>query len=80
MLRILDFFHIIQHQKDPTKLGKLIDLYCINKPAIAIAQTMYTAVGLLDHDIPVTDCQTQSWKELRQIYNYKKAGWEKIKQ
>ena len=81
LLRILDFFHLTQHQQEPTRLGRLLDLYCTNKPAIV--QNMYTAAGISDHDIPIADCNVKpslNKKVPRKIYNYKKADWENIKQ
>jgi hypothetical protein len=48
-----------------------------------MAQNMYTAAGISDHDIPIADCNikpSQNKKEPRKIYDYKKADWIKIKQ
>ncbi len=41
-LRILDVFHLIQHQRDPTKLGRLLNLFYTSK--LAIVQIIHTTL------------------------------------
>ena len=80
LLEILDEHHLTQHQLEPTREGKVLDLFCTNKPSLV--KSMHTIPGISDHDIPTADCTISphyNKKMPRTVFNYKKADWEKIK-
>ncbi len=71
---------LTQHQIEPTRMGRTLDLFFTNKPRIV--QSMHTLPGISDHDIPVADCDIKpsySKKQPRKIYKYKKANWDQMR-
>ncbi len=64
LLRILDHFHLTQHQRKPNRQGRLLDLLFTNK--LAIVANLYTAAGKIR-------------KNQEKYIIIKKADWDKIK-
>ena len=46
--------HVCQMQREPTCEGRVLDLFCTNKPSLVKA--MSTIPGIFDHDAIVADC------------------------
>ena len=81
LLQILDNHDLTQHQTEPTRLGRTLDLFCTNRPQIV--KHMITIPGISDHDIPIIDCEIKpsyNKKEPRLVFDYKRADFEKMKE
>ena len=80
LLEILAEFSLSQHQREPTRLDKILDLIITNAPGLV--KDMSTIPGISDHAIPVADCAIRAVpnrKSPRQVFNFRKAKWEDIK-
>ncbi len=80
LLEMVADHDMTQHQIEPTRLGRTLDLFLTNKPGIV--QSMHTLPGISDHDIPVADCDikpSHNKKQPRKIYKYKKANWDQMR-
>jgi hypothetical protein len=81
LLKIIADNDLTQHQMEPTRLGRTLDLFLTNCPNIV--QNMHTLPGISDHDIPVADCNinpSYNKKQPRKLFNFRKANWEKMRQ
>ena len=81
LLKIIADNALTQHQLEPTRNGRILDLFLTNQPGIV--QNMFTLPGISDHDIPIADCDIKpsyNKNKRRTIYNLKKADWERIKE
>ena len=78
---LLDISNDIQQiQNSPTREGHNLDLFFTNAPSLITS--CFTAPGVSDHDIIITDTEIQpkyNKTTRRKIYNYNKAQWDKIK-
>ncbi len=56
LLEIIADNELTQHQMEPTKLGRILDLFFTKWPKIT--ENIHTLSATLDHDIPKIDCDT----------------------
>jgi len=80
LLDILSDHHLTQMQREPTRFGNTLDLYCANKPGLV--KYITTNPGISDHDTIVVDALLRPEyvkKKSRRIYLYNKADWEAMK-
>lgn len=76
----LDEHHLEQLQRNPTREGRILDLFCTNRPSL----TKYICLipGISDHDIILADMDLKpqyAKKPSRKIFLHSKADWAKIK-
>ena len=72
--------HVSQMQREPTREGRVLDLFCTNKPSLVKA--MSTISGISDHDAIVADCDIRPAfckKKPRTIFLFSKANWSQMK-
>jgi len=55
--------HLTQVQKEPTRLGNILDLMCTNKPGLV--KSVITIPGISDHEVVVTDSNLKPEYNLR---------------
>lgn len=80
LLDLLSDHCLEQMQRDPTRLGNILDLYCTNRPGLV--KYSATIPGISDHDIIVVDSSLKpeyTKKKNRKIYLYSKADWNAMK-
>ena len=80
LLEVLASHNLSQHQREPTRLDSVLDLFCTNSPGLV--KTMHTIPGISDHDIPVADCAMRAIpnsKSPYKRYKFNKADWDAIK-
>ena len=81
LLEILTENDLSQHQREPTRLENILDLFCTNAPGLV--KNMSTIPGISDHAIPVADCAIRAQfnrKAPRRVYQFKKAKSEDIRE
>ncbi len=81
VLEILDEYDLTQVQREPTREGKVLDLFCTNKPSLV--KSMHTLPGISDHNIILADCELKpviNKKPPRKIQSWSKANWSKIRE
>ncbi|KAI8488562.1 hypothetical protein Bbelb_335910 [Branchiostoma belcheri] len=83
--RLISIFNdnrMSQMQREPTRFGRLLDLFVTSKPSLV--KTLTTLPGIAyDHDVIVADCDivpTYTKKAPRRIYIFSKANWGKIRE
>ena len=80
LVSILADHHLHQMQRLPTRLDRILDLFCVNKPGLLRYTT--TIPGISDHEIIVADMDLKpqySKKKPHKVYVYSKADWESIR-
>jgi len=80
LLDTLSDHHLTQMQREPTRFGNTLDLYCTNKPGLV--KYITTIPGISDHDTILLDALLRLEhvkKKSRRIYLYNKADWEAMK-
>jgi len=81
VLDVLDEHHLSQMQREPTRLDRILDLFCTNKPGLV--RNLQTIPGLsYDHHIILADMNIRpvfNKKVKRKVYAYSKADWDAIK-
>jgi len=81
LLDMISDYSLEQHQREPTRNDRILDLFMTNKPNMV--RSMNTVAGISDHEIPVADCELKpKHKRMipRQIFLWQKADWEKLKE
>jgi len=83
--RLISIFNnnrVSQMQREPTRFGRLLDLFVTSKPSLV--KTMSTLPGIAyDHDVIVADCDiipAYTKKAPRKIYIFSKANWDNIRE
>ena len=69
-----------QQQRLPTRDGRVLDLFCTNKPGLT--KSIHGLPGLSDHDIVCADCHVRARairKPTRKIYLWSKTDWVELK-
>ena len=80
LLEVLSSHGLSQMQREPTREGRILDLFCSNKPGLV--RSCHAIPGLSDHDAILTDCLIKAHfvkKPPRKISLWSKADWEGIK-
>ena len=81
LLEILTDHELHQHQREPTRLNEILDLFCSNKPGLI--KSTSTIPGISDHDIPVIDSllfARPNTQTPRKIHKFSKADWSTLKE
>ena len=81
LIETLDEHHIEQLQREPTRQGALLDLYCTNRPGLVTS--IDTVPGISDHDIVVVDTKIKARltkKPRRPVKQWSKADWDTIRE
>ena len=79
LITVLDDHHLEQIQREPTRKGALLDLFCTSRPSLVCS--ISTVPGISDHDIIVvdTDVRARSVKKPRRpIRKWSQTNWEAI--
>ncbi len=80
LLEIITDNDLTEHQMEPSRLCKILDLFLTNRPMIV--QNMQTLPGMLDHDIRIADCDihlSYNKKTSRKITMAKRQTVKKFK-
>ena len=80
LIETLDEHHIERLQREPTRQGALLDLYCTNRPGLVTS--IDTVPGISDHDIVVVDTKIKARltkKPRRPDKQWSKADWDTIR-
>ena len=80
LIQLLRDHQLSQMQREATREGRVLDLYCTNKPSLVKAVT--TVPGISDHDAVVADCDVKpafAKKKPRTIFLFSKANWANMK-
>ena len=80
VLDILVTHGLEQQQKLPTREGRVLDLFCTNKPGLM--KSIHGLPGLSDHDIICTDCNIRARpvkKPPRKVHLWSRADWAQLK-
>jgi len=69
-----------QQQRLPMREGRVLDLFCTNKPGLT--KSLHGLPGLSDHDIVCADCHVRARiirKPTMKIYLWSKTDWIELK-
>ena len=80
LVSLTDDIGLSQLQREPTREGNILDLYCTNNPGLV--KGMNTIPGISDDDMIVVDSVIKpvtQFKKPRKVNQFSKADWEAAK-
>ena len=80
ILEVLDTHSLIQQQRLPTREGRVLDLFCTNKPGLT--KCIHTLPAISDHELVCVDTEiraTYSKKTPRKVHLWSRANWSEMK-